>query len=249
MEEFYKKLVELRRRLNWSQTKLAAQLNVSLPTVQRWEANKTKPHALALASVSSLVSSLGFDDLKVDLYPITSAIITGTATSIKEKPCSITGLLKNFKQRLLILSNFNSGKLLESLYPNDHFSKDDVAFGYLKNNKFVSASDFKHPGIEIGYIAHILLLVGLGYAKDETDIAPKVDYLIRGIVKAELNQDVIFWETPGQLLESPKNFSALQSCLKQLLKRNLITSENKVYGSGNGAGMALGTVAQILGVK
>ena len=129
------------------------------------------------------------------------------------------------------------------LYPNDHFNKEDVAFGVLDNNEFLVASDFKNE-VEIGYIAHIILLILKGYAKDETDTHPIHDYKVRGIVKKSLNKDIVFWETPQDLLENTNNYKALQQCLKELKKRKLIKDKNRVFGSGTS--VDLGTVEDFI---
>jgi len=160
-------------------------------------------------------------------------------------PLTRQSLLDNFQRRIQVLSALNQGGRLEALYPNDHFSKDDIAFGYLRNNQIVVASDFQMD-VEVGYVAHILMLIALGYAKDENDQHPSVDYLVRGIVKAELGRDLIFWETPAELLGDPDHFHALQECCRKLREKGLVSDANRVYGSSNGAGMALGTVGQIL---
>jgi hypothetical protein len=179
-------------------------------------------------------------------YPKLSQILgSGHACPVPAPLWSRVGLLRSFKKRFQILANLSRGHRLESLYPNDSFSKDDIAFGYLKNDQIVVASDFQ-MGIEVGYVAHILMLVALGFAKDETDLHPTVDYLIRGIVKAAMDRDVIFWETPVDLVEREDYFRALQACLKMLREKSLVSDANNVYGSGNGGNLILGTVGQIL---
>lgn len=62
-------ILELRRRLGLSQEKLAACLNVSLPTINRWEKGKTKQTALALKAIRQFIQELGpeYHDL-YDLY-------------------------------------------------------------------------------------------------------------------------------------------------------------------------------------
>ena len=56
---------ELRTRLGLSQEKLAAQLRVSFPTVNRWEKGKNQPDAAVRHSIAQLIQSLGpdFQDL------------------------------------------------------------------------------------------------------------------------------------------------------------------------------------------
>ena len=46
--DFKDKLVYVRAKLNLSQTELAKKLNVSFPTISRWENGKTKPTKKAL---------------------------------------------------------------------------------------------------------------------------------------------------------------------------------------------------------
>lgn len=57
---------ELRDRLGLTQEKFAAQLKVSLPTVNRWEKGKTKPDPLALHVLQQFMRQLGPD--YADLY-------------------------------------------------------------------------------------------------------------------------------------------------------------------------------------
>jgi hypothetical protein len=154
-------------------------------------------------------------------------------------------LFERFRQRAQYLEESNSGSMLPRLAPNDHFSKEDIAFGYLENSQCVVATDFVRPGgIEIGYIAHISMLMELGHAKNLNDPSPQVDYVIRGIIKSDLNQDVVFWETPQDLLKTSSNFQAMRECLVQLLLRKLISPQNSVYG--NGIRVSIGTVDELL---
>ncbi len=57
---------ELRQRLGLSQEKFAARLNVSLPTINRWEKGKTRLNTLALHAIRQFVQDLGSD--YADLY-------------------------------------------------------------------------------------------------------------------------------------------------------------------------------------
>ncbi|MFQ5780395.1 MAG: N-6 DNA methylase [Nitrospiria bacterium] len=59
---------ELRKRLGLSQEKLAARLNVSLPTINRWEKGKTKQTTLALNAIRNFVRELGSE--YADLYDL-----------------------------------------------------------------------------------------------------------------------------------------------------------------------------------
>ncbi|KAB2958664.1 MAG: N-6 DNA methylase [Candidatus Methylomirabilis oxygeniifera] len=64
-----KLISDLRRRLGISQEKLAAQLRVSLPTINRWEKGKTRPDAMALHVIEQYLQRLGpaYNDL-LELY-------------------------------------------------------------------------------------------------------------------------------------------------------------------------------------
>lgn len=54
-------IIDLRQRLGISQEKLAAQLRVSLPTINRWEKGKTRPDAMALHAIEQYLQRLGSD--------------------------------------------------------------------------------------------------------------------------------------------------------------------------------------------
>lgn len=51
---YAKALIELRSKLNISQTELAALLNVSYPSVNRWENGKTIPIKIARVRIEKL---------------------------------------------------------------------------------------------------------------------------------------------------------------------------------------------------
>lgn len=51
---YAKALIELRSKLNISQTELAALLNVSYPSVNRWENDKTIPIKIARVRIEKL---------------------------------------------------------------------------------------------------------------------------------------------------------------------------------------------------
>jgi hypothetical protein len=139
----------------------------------------------------------------------------------------------------------NKGNQVESLYPNDSHSKNDVAFGYLKNGEIVVATDFQVAGgSEVGYIAHIEMLRQKGYAKSVEDPRPSVDYFVRGIVKADLDGNVVFWEQAKDLLENKNKFRAVLECLRQLKSRALIRNDNLVFGSG--VSIPIGSVEELL---
>lgn len=56
-----KLITDLRQRLDISQEKLAAQLRVSLPTINRWEKGRTRPDAMALHVIAQYLQRLGPD--------------------------------------------------------------------------------------------------------------------------------------------------------------------------------------------
>ena len=81
--QFPELIRELRSRLGLSQEKLAAQLRVSFPTVNRWEKGKNRPDGAVQHSIAQFIASLGpeFEDLR--------ARITGevdSAPSSEETP-------------------------------------------------------------------------------------------------------------------------------------------------------------------
>jgi DNA-binding transcriptional regulator YiaG len=45
---------EFRTRMKWSQMKLATLIGVSLPTVTKWECNKSKPSPMCLNALKRL---------------------------------------------------------------------------------------------------------------------------------------------------------------------------------------------------
>ena len=61
-EPFEKRLLALRNALNLSQEQLAAKLNVSFATVNRWESGNVKPQKAQLAAVQQLMESAGITD-------------------------------------------------------------------------------------------------------------------------------------------------------------------------------------------
>ncbi len=69
LDQFASAIRELRSRLGLSQEKLAVQLRVSFPTVNRWEKGKTEPDGAVRHAVTEFVKSLGpeFADLHARL--------------------------------------------------------------------------------------------------------------------------------------------------------------------------------------
>lgn len=56
------RILGLRRHLSLSQEELAAKLNVSFATVNRWEAGRSSPQRAQLAKIEELVEAAGFDE-------------------------------------------------------------------------------------------------------------------------------------------------------------------------------------------
>ena len=177
-------------------------------------------------------------------------------TTIKDKPFTRKGLLRRLLFRVKVLSKLNEGRKFEALYPNDHFDEKDVAFGLLKGNKFIAATDFE--GIEKdkpGYISHIAMLQALNLAdpdKMETEFERNAKtnlteqhYIVRGIVKHALKGDILFWEDSKELIDNITFFEGMKKFLRDLKKRNLIKDSAHVYGSGIKV-TSLGTVSEII---
>lgn len=82
-------LTELRKRLGISQEKLATRLNVSLPTINRWEKGKTRLNTLALNAIRQLVQELGpeYKDLYENFF-LTETSKKGPKTVVKAQIAS-----------------------------------------------------------------------------------------------------------------------------------------------------------------
>ena len=106
------------------------------------------------------------------------------------------------------------------------------------DNKFIAATDFSEIDIDIGDVSHSLMLVGLGYSEHYNDPKPKHDYVVRGIVKQAMDKAVAFWESSEDLLTNKRFINAARKCLKELLKRKLITYDSNIYGTGYGQAIA-----------
>lgn len=162
-------------------------------------------------------------------------------------------LLDAFKKEVLkemsrkeIASSFSQRNALSKntpIYPNDLRADNDIAFGILTNGKFVSALDVSTE-IEKGFVSHSMILYALGYAKNEHDPRPSVDYKVRGIVKEKMNNDIIFWESEKDLTQSASNWKAMQKCLEYLKSKGSIHSHNYVYASGGKA--PLGKIGELI---
>ena len=55
----------IRQRTGLTQEKLAAELGVTFPTVNRWEQGRSKPSPLALMRIKDLISTLGSSGLEL----------------------------------------------------------------------------------------------------------------------------------------------------------------------------------------
>jgi len=169
--------------------------------------------------------------------------------TLKDPDPTFKELLSDYKHELKLYSNFLNkiGKKLKSFFPSDNKSKDDVAFGLLNNNRFIAAVDFSDIEIDLGDVSHSLMLVGLGYSEHYDDPNPKHDYIVRGIVKKNMDNAVAFWEDSEDLLTNKRYISGVKKCLNELLKRKLITYDSEVYGTGYGKSIA--TVKSYLKAK
>ena len=83
--QFPELIRELRTRLGLSQEKLAAQLRVSFPTVNRWEKGKNQPDAAVRHSIAQLIQSRGPDFQ--DLYDRLTGE-NGVSESVSPSPAS-----------------------------------------------------------------------------------------------------------------------------------------------------------------
>ena len=74
-----KLITDLRQRLELSQEKLAAQLRVSLPTINRWEKGKTRPDAMALHVIDQYLQRLRpeYSDLRQRYFSDEVATLPG----------------------------------------------------------------------------------------------------------------------------------------------------------------------------
>ena len=61
MDEFKDKVRELRRRRGWTQEDLARAVDVTLPTVQRWERGASLPFRLVRIELERLFREAGID--------------------------------------------------------------------------------------------------------------------------------------------------------------------------------------------
>lgn len=61
MEQFKGKVKTLRIKRGWSQEDLARQIDVSLSTVQRWEAKGANPTRLARRELKKLFEEVGIE--------------------------------------------------------------------------------------------------------------------------------------------------------------------------------------------
>ena len=61
MDNLKENIKTLRSKMDWSQEKLARQIDVSLSTVQRWELKGVKPSRLAQKELNKLFKRAGLD--------------------------------------------------------------------------------------------------------------------------------------------------------------------------------------------
>src|SRR5688572_6889430 len=60
--QFHQKVQHLRKRLGLSQEELAARLGLSFATINRWEAGRSKPQRVQLATFEKLWEDAGLND-------------------------------------------------------------------------------------------------------------------------------------------------------------------------------------------
>ncbi len=68
------------------------------------------------------------------------------------------------------------------------------------------------------------------------DPRPSDNYVVRGIVKKKLNDDVVFWEDVNELLHK-REF--VKIAIENLLNGNLIKDDAKIYGANDDEHLAL----------
>ncbi len=61
MKQFREKVKELRKRMGWAQEDMAREIDVSLSTVQRWEAKEAKPNRRSRSELKRLFEKAGLD--------------------------------------------------------------------------------------------------------------------------------------------------------------------------------------------
>ncbi len=61
MQQLQQKIKALRLKMGWAQEDLAREIDVSLSTVQRWEARGAKPTRLARRELRQLFQKAGID--------------------------------------------------------------------------------------------------------------------------------------------------------------------------------------------
>ena len=65
MDKVQAKIKNLRTTMGWTQEELARQIDVSLATIQRWEANKVVPSRLAQKELIRLFRKAKIEDLDI----------------------------------------------------------------------------------------------------------------------------------------------------------------------------------------
>jgi hypothetical protein len=157
--------------------------------------------------------------------------ITGTKILLTEK---------QLQKRLKFLEHKRKhfekiGLIFEAYTPADQVNKDkDIAFGVTKSMNYLDATMVTDPEgntppkTSMGMISHGQLLAMSGKSKDANDPKPTDDYIVRGIVKANLDGMIIFWESNQELL---RRMPYLKQALKGLLDRSLIKDTNEIWGS------------------
>lgn len=127
------------------------------------------------------------------------------------------------------------GLIFETYVPSDNVNRDkDIAFGITKSMDYLDTAMVTDPDgntppkSNMGLISHSQLLAMTGKSKNVNDPNPTDDYVVRGIVKPNLNNIVIFWENNQELL---RRIPYVKQALKNLSERGLIKDTNEIWGS------------------
>src|SRR5262249_22434859 len=104
-DDFSSLIRDLRTRLGISQEKLATQLRVSFPTVNRWEKGKTEPDGAVRHLISEFIKSLGsnFEDLqaRVAAEQASASVTVGGAPSRRSRSSKITQATVNGDSQIM----------------------------------------------------------------------------------------------------------------------------------------------------
>ena len=131
------------------------------------------------------------------------------------------------------------GLVTESYIPSDLRDSNDVAFGVTKSGRYLDATmiDVEDGGtINLGSISHGALLFAAGLSQSIDDPKPTDDYVVRGIVKKKLDNDIIFWEDTDELI---RRRESVKIAVEGLLKNKLVQDTNRIFGAHDDTHLAL----------